>query len=312
MTPGQSSTGTLLVGCDGVRSTVRSEMWRLGNVQYPGYFGSGGLSEVRARWCTLFGISAIDTVPRSANMTMNQDFACNLMSRGGYAYLVLHMPLPKTLDGDDIQPYDANAPEEVARKHWDDLLREGVTFSDVYAKLTRKMLGLCQEYVLQKWHFGRVMLLGDAVHKNYPATGQGAMPCLEENAASPASAPLPCPQLKRAGFEALSAETQRRRAKCSKATSQEPFLVISLYAWRNPGFRLMLRYLLPLIMPDFIMGIFMDTMRPAPCLPHEYANALAGKMNALVGFDDEDRGPKVPLAGKALQSITCLVLVNLT
>ncbi|KZL66586.1 FAD binding domain-containing protein, partial [Colletotrichum tofieldiae] len=312
-TAGHSFSGTLLVGCDGVKSTVRSEMWRLGNASHPGYFGSGGPSEVRCQWRTLFGISAIDTVPRSANLTMNQDFACALMSRGHYAYLVLHMALPKTLVGDEVRPYSADALDEVVKQHWDDPILKGVTFGDVYAKLTRKVLVPIQQYVLQKWHFGRVLLLGDAVHKTHPATGQGAMLCLEDNAvftnllvrrlkASPRQ------PLTRADCEALFAETQRRRTKRSKTVSQESFLVIGMYAWLNPVFRLVSLYLIPLIMPDFILGVFLETTRPAPCLEHEHARALTGRGDALVGFDDENPGPQVPLAARALRVITCLVL----
>ncbi|WQF89220.1 Putative FAD-binding domain, FAD/NAD(P)-binding domain superfamily [Colletotrichum destructivum] len=324
-TLGQSFTGTLLVGCDGVKSAVRSEMWRLGNASDPSYFGSGGPSEVRCKWRTLFGIAAVDDVPRSANITMNQDFACALMSRGHYAYLVLHEALPRTLVGDEIRPYGADAVDEVARRHWDDPIREGVTFADVYGKLTRKVLVPIQEYVLQKWHFGRVLLLGDAVHKTHPSTGQGAMLCLEDNvvftnllvrrlkaSSSSLSHQQPQPQpLTRADCDALFAETQRRRSKRAKTVSQESFLVVGLYAWRNPVFRLMSRYILPLIMPDFILGVFMETTRPAPSLDHEYARAamVGKKRDALVGFDDEDPEPKVPLAAMALRSITCLVLV---
>ncbi|KAJ0161332.1 hypothetical protein CTA2_6393 [Colletotrichum tanaceti] len=335
-TLGQCFTGTLLVGCDGVKSAVRSEMWRLGNAADSTHSGSGsgsgsggGPSEVRCKWRTLFGIAAIDNVPCSANLTMNQDFACALMSRGHYAYLVLHEALPKTLVGDEIRPYDADDIDEVARRHWNDPIREGLTFGDAYCKLTRKVLVPIQEYVLSKWHFGRILLLGDAVHKTHPSTGQGATLCLEDNvvftnllvrrlksssSSTPShQQPQPQPQpLTRADCDALFAETQRRRAKRAKAVSQESFFVVSLYAWRNPVFRIMTRYILPLIMPDFILGVFMETTRPAPSLDHEYARAaMAGKKKreALVGFDDVNPGLKVPLAARALRGITCLVLV---
>jgi 2-polyprenyl-6-methoxyphenol hydroxylase-like FAD-dependent oxidoreductase len=41
MADGSRFSGDFLVGCDGIHSTTRSEMWRLAESKVPGYFPPG-------------------------------------------------------------------------------------------------------------------------------------------------------------------------------------------------------------------------------------------------------------------------------
>jgi len=60
---------------------------------------------------------------------------------------------------------DAKETEEVASRFKDLRLTENLTFSDLWESKTRCGLLNIEEGVLDKWHTGRIVLVGDAAHK---------------------------------------------------------------------------------------------------------------------------------------------------
>lgn len=94
----------------------------------------------------------------------------------GRSYLVIHAPgnrtywflfkaVKKTLRGKDIPKYSKQEMEDLAQEHIDDKICEQVTFGDLYRNRNMSTLVPLEEYVFEKWHYKRIVTIGDASHK---------------------------------------------------------------------------------------------------------------------------------------------------
>ncbi|KAL2684482.1 hypothetical protein Neosp_005560 [[Neocosmospora] mangrovei] len=148
---GEVYRGDVLVGADGIHSTVREEMWRIGNELSPGYFPVD-------EWSILTG-------------------------PGGRVYWFLFVKLPVPLYGNDIPRYTKDDEARLAQEHALDQITTTVRFGHIYEARASSTLTPLHEHVFQKWHFGRIMTIGDAAHKFHPLTGHGGNAAIETAAA---------------------------------------------------------------------------------------------------------------------------------
>lgn len=86
---------------------------------------------------------------------------------GARVYFFLFVKL-NTTHYPDIPSFTKEDEEALARKHQDDLITETARFRDIYNHRTVSVLTALQEYVLERWHFGRIMTIRDAAHKVCP------------------------------------------------------------------------------------------------------------------------------------------------
>lgn len=99
---GQVFSGDIVVGADGIHSTVRKEMWR--NAP-PGYFPHDEYSKVPATTLCIFGIShRPEAYPgASQHNTLSEGHSYFLMAApGNRVYWFLFMELKETLYGENI------------------------------------------------------------------------------------------------------------------------------------------------------------------------------------------------------------------
>ncbi|PVH90855.1 FAD/NAD(P)-binding domain-containing protein [Periconia macrospinosa] len=183
---GSNYTGDIIVGGDGIHSTVRQEMWRCANESQPGYIASCEESALPATYACIFGISV--GVPEIASgvlhSVLNEHYSF-LVSGGpdDRVYWFLVRNLGKTVYGTDIPRFTKDDEEELAEKHWNDPITPNIKFSDIYTHKISSVYTSLPEYVYQKWHFGRMMTMGDASHKFEPISGQGGNTAIETAAA---------------------------------------------------------------------------------------------------------------------------------
>jgi 2-polyprenyl-6-methoxyphenol hydroxylase-like FAD-dependent oxidoreductase len=94
----------------------------------------------------------------------------------GWSYLVITAPgnrtywflfdsLPKTLYGRDIPKYSKEDEAELVKKHFNDHITETATFGHIYEDRIMSTLVPLEEYVFERWHFERIITIGDAAHK---------------------------------------------------------------------------------------------------------------------------------------------------
>lgn len=74
---GEKILGDILIGADGIHSTVRREMWRLADEDTPGYFPVSERTDAPTEYCCIFGISRpTDGFPKyTSQNVVGQDYS---------------------------------------------------------------------------------------------------------------------------------------------------------------------------------------------------------------------------------------------
>jgi 2-polyprenyl-6-methoxyphenol hydroxylase-like FAD-dependent oxidoreductase len=130
---------------------------------------------------------------------------------------------------------------------------EWVTFGQVWAQKQWSALANLEEGVIGRWHEGRAVLVGDAVHKMTPNTGFGLNSGLQGVAqlANRLRALLKVtPQPSKADIFKLFAEYQASRLSNSKEAVTMSGLYTRVVAWNNPVWKFADQYIMPLINGD--------------------------------------------------------------
>lgn len=113
-------------------------------------------------------------------------------TQAGRSYLVVHAPghrtywflfkaVDKTVRGKDIPKYSKEEMEGLAQEHFDDKICEDVTFGSLYENRIMSTLVPLEEYVFEKWHYKRVVTIGDASHKVNLESISSSRPSLNNN-----------------------------------------------------------------------------------------------------------------------------------
>ncbi|KLO92547.1 Uncharacterized protein LW94_12710 [Fusarium fujikuroi] len=175
---GKVFQGDILVGADGIYSTVRNEMWRIAS---PGYFPADEWSKVPCYYKCIFGISRPmkELTQGHHHIYNNNSSYLILEGPGGRFYWFLFVKLPFALYGNDIPRYTKADEEELALQHASDPITPEFTFGQLYEARTSSTLTPLHECVFEKWHYKRIITIGDAAHKFEPLTGHGGNSAIE-------------------------------------------------------------------------------------------------------------------------------------
>ncbi|CAG9948074.1 unnamed protein product [Clonostachys rosea f. rosea IK726] len=185
-TSGETFHGDILVGADGIYSTVRQEMHRIAQKESTDYFPEDEWSKVPCDYRCIFGISQ----PTKRMSLPGIHFVLNkhksylvITGPGGRVYWFLMDKLPKTMYGDKIPKYTKDEELALAAKYASDPITTEITFGELYAGRTSSVLTPLHEYAFTKWFYKRAITIGDSAHKFEPITGQGGNSAIESAAA---------------------------------------------------------------------------------------------------------------------------------
>ncbi|KAL3489582.1 hypothetical protein BJX62DRAFT_226497 [Aspergillus germanicus] len=145
-------SGTLVVGADGIHSSVRTAMTTLAQELEPGCFDPDEVASIPCRYRCSFGIA--QHVPG----WVRGDCTISL-AKGARSSL---FPGPRIRD---IPKYTKEDEAEFVRRSADVAISRGVTLGHVYAKRLSSTLAALHEVVFKKWFFRRIITIGDAAHK---------------------------------------------------------------------------------------------------------------------------------------------------
>lgn len=167
---GQSARGDLLVGCDGIRSTVRARLFGTEDPRFTGYVAWRGLVPMER-------LSAALVVPDSAVWIGPGHFLTRYKIRRGE--LLNYIAIART-NGWVEESWSVRSTVDALLAEFRDF--EPTARSILMATPPDQCFkwGIFDRDPLPVWSTGRVTLLGDAAHPTTPFLGQGAAMALED------------------------------------------------------------------------------------------------------------------------------------
>ncbi|KAL2220239.1 hypothetical protein M432DRAFT_608525 [Thermoascus aurantiacus ATCC 26904] len=176
---GMKYCGDILVGTDGVHSTVAQLMTEKLNKEKPS-ISNDFQKAFTCEYKCVFGIShndpsapflAEDGVMHYGYYDKYTTISCTGVPGQIFWFMLVKIPLIKGLDCPRFTEEDTLA---VIEEYGDVKVGPGYTIKDLWNKRIRASMVSLEEGILQTWHHSRVILMGDAIHKTTPNYGQGA------------------------------------------------------------------------------------------------------------------------------------------
>ncbi|KAH7082317.1 FAD binding domain protein [Paraphoma chrysanthemicola] len=182
---GTAVSGDVLVGCDGVYSKVRQELWRISHLQEPLAIDSKDKEMLIAEYNCLFGISShTDGVEEgSVNVNYSKDFSTMVIGGKGKLFWFMFKRLNEVYRMPNIPRYTKEDAEIFAANVQGQRITPKLTFRDIWRNRTSYTLVATEEAQLSRWSWGRIACVGDGVHKMTPNMGAGGNAAIETVAA---------------------------------------------------------------------------------------------------------------------------------
>lgn len=170
---------------------------------------------------------------------------------------------------------------EICRKYSGAKLTEKTNFGDVFANRHRITTQACPNHCLKRWHYGRLICLGDSVAKTNPILAQGGAQGAEgvvmlidqiHEALQQGEAKT---SLSSTEFDNILANVNKARYVRVNAAVNKSQQIIQISAWSNWLFRFVGKYVTPLL-PTWIFvaqalgqwkGSYVSTSLPAATGP---------------------------------------------
>ncbi|ETS79271.1 hypothetical protein PFICI_09124 [Pestalotiopsis fici W106-1] len=241
---GQTFTGDIVIGADGIHSSVRREMRRIAAATRPGYFKADEEDKVPCYYKCSFGIAKdVEGWPTGEQCFTLGRGKSFLVASGpeNRCYWFLFVRFPEPLYGKDIPKYSREDEAEFMKEHGNLPITEDLTLGQVYAKRETSALTPLHEVVFDKWFLDRILLVGDSAHKPNPIGGMGGNGAIE-TAAELLNELLDLKAQRQAGLSnmttaeisAMFKRVQDARFERAKFTVSTSHQMQALFAYENP------------------------------------------------------------------------------
>jgi FAD dependent monooxygenase len=178
---GTTYTGDIVVGADGIRSRVREEMQRIA----PPELLLKDNCSVTAEYACFFGVSSpIESlIDGELHTIFDVDVSALLfVGKGKLPQWFFITRLDRKYQGKDIPRYSKQEMEEKILEHSHFQFAKGITTKDLVDSQTALSYLALEEATHDIWTWGRLVCLGDSIHKMTPNLGQGGNQAIESAA----------------------------------------------------------------------------------------------------------------------------------
>ncbi|KAL2807716.1 FAD binding domain protein [Aspergillus granulosus] len=181
---GSVEEGDMVVGCDGVASTVRQKMWENANRAVPGMISAAEMSCLKTRYKCLVGLSrgVPNFDPGSMTVVHYDGFSFLLFTHPDLIFWFVFIQLDQTYSYPHFPKYTQEDIASQAAALSGLQITEQVRFREIWDNRLRGELVNIEEGIFDHWHFGRTVLVGDAAHKVTPNVAFGGNSAMESAA----------------------------------------------------------------------------------------------------------------------------------
>ncbi|KAI8630199.1 hypothetical protein F5Y19DRAFT_484078 [Xylariaceae sp. FL1651] len=181
LTDGNVETGDMVLGCDGVHSLVRSDMWDHASRSSPGLIQIKEKKSHKASWKTLAMTTPEISELGERNLTVTYidgvAFLVTSQPDAAYFFVIFRLDMPFTWP--KRERYTDGDAEALAELVADKPVTNQIVFAEVWKRRNRAVVIALEEYVTEHWHHGRIAVCGDAVHKLHPNMALGGNSAIE-------------------------------------------------------------------------------------------------------------------------------------
>ncbi|KAK8004901.1 FAD binding monooxygenase [Apiospora arundinis] len=179
---GEVYEGDIVVGADGIHSKTLREMWRMMGEPIVNGISQSESQNMSVAFSCVFGIShdVPELQPGEQILRMCNGSTVFVMGSKGVVFWFIVTQLDRRYEYHDAPRYTTEEAAAFCEARKDAEIKEGVTFECIWRKQhVFNMLPL-QESLFQTWSHGRVVCIGDSVHKMTINLGQGANCAIED------------------------------------------------------------------------------------------------------------------------------------
>ncbi|KAJ6131991.1 FAD/NAD(P)-binding domain-containing protein [Penicillium samsonianum] len=177
--------GHLIVGADGVHSRVRSEMWKAAQRIKPGLVTKREQRSMTVEYSCIFGISAPIKgliVGEQVNAFFDHLTIVTIHGKNGRVYWFLIQKLDRKYIYPECPRFTAKEIGPIVSHLKEIKFFKDITFGQLWDSRETASMTALEENVFDTWYHGRMVLMGDSVHKMTPNIGQGANMAIEDAA----------------------------------------------------------------------------------------------------------------------------------
>ncbi|KAK0721257.1 hypothetical protein B0T21DRAFT_49734 [Apiosordaria backusii] len=270
---GSAYVGDIVVGADGVHSAVRKEMWRSGLESGSELFQPDEDQGLASDSKCIFGISKRPASLPPTALQINAFFDGRsymiLSAPGDRLYWFLFQDMEKAT-GSCIPRFTKDDEAILAHQYFSDRVTRNTTFGDIYANRLHTALVPLEEHIFPRWHFRRIVTIGDAAHKVHPNTAQGGNGAIETSAVLVNTLlrklDQSCSNLSEEDADLVFAEVQRTRFARAASALEQGRRTSSISMRDTLLSRLFVHYLLPWFGDRIIMWLAVKHAETGPVI----------------------------------------------